>query len=268
MPALGLGSSAQFGGYGHEATVCALKDCGMRLLDTAARYGTEESIGKAIKDSGIPRKDLFVVTKLWFTNMGYESGKKALQASLKALGLEYVDLYLIHWPVCPDGTADPVKCRQETWKAMEESYEAGLCKAIGVSNYEISHYEELKAMKCKVMPQAAQLEFHVMQDPNREIIKYCRDNNIVMMAYSPYAAGKAFALPKVKELAEKYKKTAGQIMLRWIVQHGIVPIPKTAKVERAKENAQVFDFELSKEDMAVLDSIHKESSVKICEAPS
>ncbi|XP_072035691.1 uncharacterized oxidoreductase YtbE-like [Amphiura filiformis] len=143
----------------------------------------------------------------------------------------------------------------------------GLYKAIGVSNYKISHLEELKSMKCKVMPHINQLEFHVMHDPNREIMKYCRDNGIVVMAYSPYAGGKAFSLPKVKELAEKYKKTAGQIMLRWIFQHGIVPIPKTAKVERAKENGQIFDFELSKEDMVVLNSIHKESSVTICEAP-
>lgn len=264
IPVIGIGSSALFGGYGEEATLYALRECGTRLIDTAAKYGTEEDIGKVVKKSGIPREELFIVTKMWYMEMGYESSKAALRKSLDALGLEYVDLYLFHWPNCPEGTADPTKLRQETWKALEECYEQGLCKAIGVSNYEISHLEELKS--CRVKPHVNQIEFHPMMDPHREIIKYCKQAGIALMGYSPYCAGKSLSLPQVVDLAKKYNHTPAQISLRWLIQHDVVPIPKTIKKERAKENMQVFDFELSTEDMTLLDNIHKETPYCIAEA--
>ncbi|XP_072019563.1 glyoxal reductase-like [Amphiura filiformis] len=257
MPAIGIGSSGEFGGYGHEATVYAIQDCGMRLVDTAAIYGTEKNVGKAINESGIPRQDFFITTKLWFTDMGYESGKKALQASLKALNLEYVDLYLIHMPNCPDGTTNPTKTRQDTWRVLHEAYEQGICKSIGVSNYDVRHLEELQTMQ--VVPHVNQIEYHPFQDPNRDVIKYCKANNIVLQAYSPFCAGKAVSHPEIIKVAQKNKRTQGQVILRWIIQHGIVPVPKTAKVERAKENSTIFDFQLSKEDMDAMDNIHKDS---------
>ncbi|WP_299442178.1 aldo/keto reductase [uncultured Aquimarina sp.] len=222
-------------------------DAGYRHIDTASIYKNEEGVGKAIRQSNVPRKELFVVSKVWNSDQGYESTLKAFDESLRRLQLDYLDLYLIHWPV--EGKYI------ETWKALEKLYKDGRIKAIGVSNFMQHHLENLMKTST-IIPMVNQMEFHphlVQQD----LIDFCNTHAIQYEAWSPMMQGKIFKLNILDDLAKKYQKTVAQIVLRWNLQKGIITIPKSAKKQRIISNANLFDFELSKEDMSYIDSLDK-----------
>nr|XP_028588491.1 uncharacterized protein LOC114598699 isoform X2 [Podarcis muralis] len=253
IPMLGLGTS-HYGGYSHDAVVYALQKCGIRHIDTAKRYGCESLLQEAIKESGVKREDLWITTKLWHTDYGYENAKQACLESCKRLGVDYLDLYLVHWPDTHIPGKSNREVRAETWRAMEELYEKGLCRSIGVSNFLISHLEQLKE-DCQVTPHVNQVEYHPFHRP-QELVDYCQSRNIVFEGYCPLAKGEALSHPDVIQLAKKYGRTPAQICIRWSIQNGIVTIPKSTKPERVLENCQVFDFSLAEDDVAILNGMH------------
>ena len=246
MPILGLGTWQLQGKETEEAILYAL-EAGYRLIDTAEIYGNEEGVGKALHKSGIPREEIFLTTKLWNSNHGYGPAIAACEKSLKRLGLSYIDLYLIHWPA--NGL------RNETWKAMETLLEEGKCRAIGVSNYMIWHLEEL-LNSSSIIPAVNQVEFnsYLYQE---ELLKFCCSHEIQLEAYSPLTKGLKLNDPKLVSIATNYSKSPAQILIRWVLQQGIVAIPKSSKKERIRDNANVFDFTISPEDIRVLDSFNK-----------
>ena len=222
-------------------------EAGYRHIDTAAIYMNEEGVGKAIKESDIPREDIFVVSKVWNTDNGYEKTIAAFNSTMKRLGLAYLDLYLIHWPVKGMFT--------ETWHAMEALYNSGRVRAIGVSNFLQHHLEELLPAT-EIIPMVNQLEFHpylVQQD----LLDFCRAHRIQYEAWSPIMRGKVFDIELLKNLAEKYDKSIPQIALRWDLQKGVVTIPKSSKKERIISNADIFNFELSTDDMQLIDLLDR-----------
>lgn len=223
---------------------------GYRQIDTAYFYGNEVGVGKGIAESGIKREDIFLVTKLWNDDHGYEETMKAFNRSIKNLGVDYLDLYLIHWPN---------KLNSETWRAFEDLYKEGKVKAIGVCNFKIGHLEELKKT-AKIMPMVNQVEIHPCKT-QKDIIKYCNKNNIQVVAWGPIMRGKVFSLPLMLELTEKYNKSIAQITLRWHIQNGVIPIPKSSNEERIKSNIDIFDFNLSSEDMKRIDSLNTNEDV-------
>ncbi|KAK7158768.1 hypothetical protein R3I94_005186 [Phoxinus phoxinus] len=184
IPILGLGTSHD-GGYSHEAVLYALQECGIRHIDTAKRYGCEEALGKAVADSAVPREELWLTTKLWPGDYGYQSAKQACRDSCARLGVDYLDLYLMHWPDCMVPGLSSCEVRAETWRALEELYDEGLCRAIGVSNFLIRHLNELKD-RGGVVPHVNQVEFHPFQQP-LELVEYCRQEDIVFEGYCPLA---------------------------------------------------------------------------------
>ncbi|KAF7222623.1 glyoxal reductase [Nothobranchius furzeri] len=253
IPILGLGTSYH-GGYSHEAIVYALTDCGMRHIDTAKRYGCEENLGKAIKESGLPRSDVWITNKLWHADYGYKSAKAACLKSCSLMGVQYFDLYLMHWPEAQQPSCSNREMRAETWRSLEELYEEGICRSIGVSNFLIHHLEQLKE-DCSVVPHVNQVEYHPFQQPN-DLIEYCRKEGIVFEGYSPLAKGQVFKNPIVQQIAEKHKRTQAQICIRWSIQNGVVTIPKSVKKNRIWENCQVFGFQLDEADMVALGGLH------------
>ena len=244
MPIFGLGTfQAQSGREATDAVLHALQ-IGYRHIDTASMYGNEEDVGAAIRESGIPREEIFVTTKLWNSDHGYDSGLAAFEKSRRRLRLSYVDLYLIHWPV--------QDLRNETWRALETLLKEGKCRAIGVSNYMIRHLEELLENSSTV-PAVNQVEFspYLYQ---KDLLEFCRKHDVQLEAYSPLTKGHKLNDPKLMNLASKYSKSPAQILIGWALQHQIVVIPKSSRKERITENAGVFDFTISPEDMRVLDS--------------
>ncbi|MFQ6128895.1 MAG: aldo/keto reductase [Thermoplasmata archaeon] len=247
MPIFGLGTyQAERGRETREAVLQALR-AGYRLIDTAMIYGNEKDVGKGLRKSGIPREDVFITTKLWNWDHGYDAAIAAFERSLKRLELSYIDLYLIHWPV--EGL------RYETWKAMEKLLEEGKCGAIGVSNYTIRHLEELLNTSSTV-PAVNQVEFNPYLY-QKDLLDFCRFHDIQLEAYSPLTRGLRLNDPKLVAIASTYSKSPAQILIRWGLQHGVVVIPKSSKRERIYENADVFDFAISPEDMRILDSLHE-----------
>lgn len=244
IPVLGLGTFLSEGKNVEKAISWAL-EAGYRHIDTAAFYDNEISVGKAVKNSNIPRDELFITTKLWNNSHGYNKALKAFEASLKRLNLEYIDLYLIHWPV-------PGK-RVETWKALEKIYKEGEVKAIGVSNFSPFHLKEI-IKESDVIPAVNQVEFTPFLY-QKELLDFCKDNGIQLEAYSPLTRGTKLGNPKLAEIAAKYKKSSAQLLIRWGLQHGLVSIPKSSHKERIIENSQVFDFEISEDDMNKLNGI-------------
>ncbi len=245
MPLLGLGVYQTSPGRATEEAVKTALRVGYRHIDTASLYGNEESVGVAVRESGLPREQVFVTTKLWNSDHGYDSALRACDRSLRRLGLGYIDLYLIHWPVS--------ELRDDSWRALIELQRRGSCRAIGVSNYTIRHLGELLEGS-KVVPDVDQVEFNPFLYQEK-LLRFCQDARIQLEAYSPLTRGHRLSHPTVVELARRYSKTAAQIMIRWSLQHGLVVIPKSAQPERIKENPEVFDFEISAADMARLDSI-------------
>ncbi|KAJ3595346.1 hypothetical protein NHX12_004650 [Muraenolepis orangiensis] len=253
IPVLGLGTSHN-GGYCHDVILHALRECGVRHIDTARRYGCEEELGRAMRESGVPRSDLWLTNKLWPGDYGHKAAKKACLDSCSRMGLDYFDLYLMHWPQCHQRGRSNREVRAETWRALEELYHEGVCRAIGVSNFLVHHLEQLKE-DCSVVPHVNQVEYHVYQQP-RQLVEYCREEGIVFQGYCPLAKGEALGDPAVVKLAQKYGRTPAQICIRWSIQTGVVTIPKSTKKERIEENCQVFGFQLEEGDMAALGTLH------------
>ena len=248
IPQLGLGVWKS-GQETEQAVIVALK-AGYRHIDTAAIYYNEEAVGTAIHKSKIPRKEIFVTTKLW--NDDHGDPEKALRKSLKKLQLDYVDLYLIHWPV-PE--------RNQTWKTLQRLKEEGLCHSVGVCNFTIKHLKQLPGPK----PVINQVEFNPFLY-QKELLDYCGKNGIVLEAYSPLSHGVTLGNKQLEEIAKKYGKSPAQILIRWAVQNNIVVIPKSKHAERIKENAGVFDFKINEVDMKALDSLNK--NLRTCWDPT
>jgi len=245
MPGLGLGVFKVGDGSPVVSAVKSALRAGYRSIDTAAVYGNEEGVGQAIKESGIEREKLFITSKVWNADQGYETTLQAYGTSLKKLGLEYLDLYLIHWPVKGKYL--------DTWRAMTELYKQGKVRAIGVSNFQIHHLRDILDAS-DVVPAVNQIELHPLMN-QKDIRDFCQLNNIVVEAWSPLMKGN-LDIPVLLDLAKKYQKSPAQIVLRWHIQHGVVVIPKSVHDHRIRENALVFDFSLSADEINLIDTLH------------
>ena len=246
MPWVGLGVYRIAAGKPCLRAVTHALSVGYRHIDTAAFYGNEEDIGRAVRESGIPRDQIFVVTKLWNSDQGYASALKACNESLAKLKLGYIDLYLIHWP-------EPGR-RLDSWRALVELRKQGKCRSIGVSNYTIAHLQELMAHSA-VVPSVNQVEFSPFLF-QRGLLDFCRSHGIQLEAYCPLTRGVKLGHPVIGAVARKHGKTSAQILLRWAVQHQVVVIPKSAQPARIEENAGIFDFTINDQDMAALDALN------------
>lgn len=249
-------------GYGtynmsDEETEKAVKEAlsaGYRLIDGAAFYGNEKGVGKGIAVSGISREEILVTSKVWNRDRGYEKTKAAFQKTLSDLGLAYLDLYLIHWPANTKKYGAPaIRENQETWRALEDLYMDGYIRSIGVSNFLPHHLEEL-AETARIMPMVNQLEIHPgwLQ---KEAVDYCQSRGIVVEAWAPLGRMTMAGDAAISSIADAHGKTAAQISLRWEIQHGILPIPKSSHPERMKQNLSVFDFSLTEKEMTTLDAL-------------
>lgn len=245
MPVFGLGVYES--GQDTVSAVQSALECGYRLIDTASFYENEREVGEAVRTSGIPRSEIFITTKIWNDAQRAGRQREVFEESLRALGMEYVDLYLVHWPV-------PEKIH-ETWRVLEQLYEEKLVRAIGVSNFLPHHLEKL-SVKGNIAPTVDQFECNPYLT-RKELRQYCKEHNIIPEAWSPLGRGAALEEPVLKELSEKYNKSVAQIILRYDVQNEIVTIPKSVKKERIHENADVFDFELLPEDIERIDSLNR-----------
>lgn len=254
MPLLGLGVYAMYGKEAESAILKAL-ETGYRLIDTAAMYRNETEVGNAIRKSGITREEIFVITKVANYDQGFESTLRAYDESLQRLGLDYVDLYLMHWPVKGQ--------RRDTWKALEKLYADKRVRAVGTANYLLPFLEELKTYTT-VIPALNQVEFTPYLFL-KNLLDYCNAHQIQLQSYSPIARGRKNSDPKLVTLAEKYDKTIVQIMLRWAIQHNVSTIPKSSNPKRIEENFDIFDFEISEEDMMAMDNFHE--NFRVAEDP-
>jgi methylglyoxal/glyoxal reductase len=248
MPWLGFGVYQMKDGAEVEAAVRHALATGYRSIDTASVYGNERGTGRAIRESGVPRAEIFLTTKVWNDDQRQRRTREAFNESLERLGTDYVDLYLIHWPVRG--------CYRETWDALQEIHRSGRARAIGVSNFLIPHLEDL-LRDGQAVPVVNQVEFHPwLVQP--ELRKFCRERRIQFEAWSPLLQGQVGQLPAVLPLAAKHRKTPAQIVLRWNLQHEVVTIPKSVRPERITENTGIFDFELTPDDMAALDALDEQ----------
>lgn len=253
MPRLGLGTYRSEQGGEVEASVAAALEIGYRGIDTASLYENEEGIGAAVRASGIPRQELFVASKVGNPEQGYDSTLEAYERSLTRLGTDYLDLYLIHWP--QPQSPELWQGTLETWRAMERLYTEGAVRAIGVCNFLVHHFEEL-AKVSDTVPMVNQYEFHPwLQQP--ELGSYCDEQGIVRQAWAPVMKGRVGEVPELVMIAETHGKTAAQVALRWILQKGMVTIPKSVHRERIAENADVFNFHLTDEEMGMIDLLDR-----------
>lgn len=255
IPYLGLGVYQSPPGEQTQNAIIHALQSGYRHIDTAKLYDNEKDVGIAIRNSGIPREEIFITTKLWNDDHGYDQALQACKKSTESLGT-YIDLYLIHFPV--------EKVRNDSWRALEKLYADGLCKSIGVSNYTVRHLRELLDHS-SVTPAANQVEFspYLFQ---KELWNFCRDHHIQLQAYSPLTRGQKLQDPKLVAIANKYNKSAAQILIKWCLQHEIVVLPKSINHDRIEQNAQVFDFQISEQDMAKLDNFNED--FRTCWNPS
>jgi len=248
MPQFGFGVFRSAEGQETYQSVLWALEAGYRHIDTAMVYGNEVSVGKAIRDSGISRAEIFLTTKLWNDDMRRDRQEQAFQESLERLSVEYIDLYLVHWPVAGKF--------HESWKKMETIYKTGKVRAIGVSNFQQHHLETILT-DAKIIPAVNQIELHpqLSQVP---LVEFCTSKGIVIEAWSPLGGGELVSNPQLQKIGAKYNKSAVQVILRWDLQRGIITIPKSVHKERIISNAQVFDFELSPEDMAKINCLNQD----------
>ncbi|MCM3693245.1 aldo/keto reductase [Neobacillus niacini] len=250
MPWLGLGVFKVEDGAEVVNSVKSALEVGYRSIDTAAIYRNEEGVGKALAESNVPREELFITTKIWNADHGYEAALAAFDVCLEKLGLDYLDLLLIHWPLPSQGKY------VETWKALEKLYKDGRVRAIGVSNFKVHHLEEIIA-NCEIIPMVNQVEYHPRFN-QRELHEFCKKHGIQLEAWSPLMQGGLLEEPTLVEIAEKYNKSTAQVIIRWDIQTGVVTIPKSVKAHRIAENADIFDFELSQEDMDKINALNQD----------
>jgi diketogulonate reductase-like aldo/keto reductase len=250
IPCIGFGTWQTPDGEVAVSSVLSALEAGYRHIDTAQGYGNEESVGIAVKKSGIKREEIFITSKLANNDHGYERTMAAFEGTMKRLDMDYLDLYLIHWP-------NPIAFRDNwqeanagTWKAFEELYKAKRIRAIGISNFHPHHIEELMKT-ATIAPMVNQIRL-CPGDTQDEVVDYCRAHNILLEAYSPFGVGKLFEVPEMKALAEKYGKTIAQIAIRWSLQRGYLPLPKSVTPARIRENVDVFDFELEESDVELI----------------
>jgi len=243
IPIIGFGTYKLEPGEQTRKAVAAAVQAGYRLIDTARMYGNEEDVGRAVLESGVPREELFITTKLQNRDHGRKKAVPAFLESDRALGLGYVDLFLLHWPVS--------NLRLESWKALEELYKEGLCRAIGVSNFTPRHLEELLSV-CDVPPMVNQIELSPYLQ-QKELVGLCRSKGIVVEAYCPLTRGKKIRDPRLVKIAMEHDRTPAQVLIRYAIQKGTVPIPKSKDSARIVENSKVFDFELTAGEMAEMD---------------
>jgi diketogulonate reductase-like aldo/keto reductase len=250
IPCIGFGTWQTPNGDVAVSSVLSALQAGYRHIDTAQGYGNEESVGTAVKKSGIDRKEIFITSKLTNSEHGYQKTLDAFEETMKKLDMDYIDLFLIHWP-------NPIAFRDHwqeanagTWKAFEELYNAGRIRSIGISNFRPHHIEELMKT-AKIAPMVNQIRL-CPGDTQDEVVDYCRSRSMLLEAYSPLGVGKIFDVPEMQTLAEKYGKSIAQICIRWSLQRGYLPLPKSVTPARIKENAEVFDFELSADDVQLI----------------
>ena len=253
IPMLGLGVYLAHPGLETRQAVEWALEVGYRHIDTAALYENESDAGEALRASKVPREEVFVTTKMWHSEHGFESSQAAARDSLRRLGLSYVDLYLIHSP-----RARSPEQRVASWRGLERLHHEGLCRSIGVSNYAIRHLEELRG--ADVVPAVNQVEFHpFVYDP--ELLAYCQQRGIRIEAWAPLTRGRRFDDPTVREIATAHRRTPAQILLRWGIEHGLIEIPKSVHRDRIEENARIFDFRLSTEEVTRLDGLRGGGSI-------
>ena len=246
IPSVGFGTYKAADGKSAEVLKMAI-DAGYRYFDTASFYETETYVAEAIESSGIPREEFFIASKLWKTEMGYENAKEAFDRTLENLKTDYLDLYLIHWPLPEAGYADWKELDKETWRALEELYDSGRVRAVGLSNFLPHHIENLVS-GCRIKPMVNQIEYH--PGYSQEVtVRYCQDRGILVQAWSPIGRRRVLEEPLVLELSEKYGVSPARICLKFAQQRGIIPLPKASSVDRMKENLDLFSFELEEEDM-------------------
>ncbi len=247
MPYLGLGVYNSKVGFEAEQAITSALECGYRLIDTASFYGNEESVGKAVRECQIPRNEIFITTKVWNDDLGYDATLRAFDLSMQKLGLDILDLYLIHWPY-KNKFAD-------AWKALEKLYAEGRIRAIGVSNFYDFHLEEIIA-NSNIVPAVNQIQFHPYYN-RQALVDYCANKGIQIQAWSPLMQGRELMdEPVLIKIASNYNKSVAQIILRWNLQKGIATIPKSSNPERIKQNSRIFDFELSTKDIDLIDALN------------
>ena len=250
IPAVGLGTwQTPDDETGYQAVLSALK-LGYRHIDTAQGYRNEDIVGRAVRDSGISREEVFITSKLDNPNHGYDNTIRSFEETLQKLGTDYVDLFLIHWPNPLQYRSTWQLTNSETWNAFEELYHAGKIRAIGISNFRQHHIDEL-LKTAEIMPMVNQIRL-CPGDTQDELVKYCRERNILLEAYSPLGTGQIFKVSEMQVLAEKYHKSIAQVCIRWSLQNGFLPLPKSVTAERISENIDVFGFELSDEDVGLI----------------
>ena len=246
IPVLGYGTYKAAEGKGSEAIELAI-EAGYRYFDTASFYDTEGYLGEAIRKSGLPREDFFISSKAWKTEMGYEETKAALQRTLENLGTEYLDLYLIHWPRPELGLREWRELDRETWRAMEELYEEGKVRAIGLSNFLLQHILPLLE-HCRIRPMVDQLEFHPGYT-QEAALRFCEEQGMLVQAWSPLGRSRVLADDLILELSAKYGVSPARLCLRYALQRNVQPLPKASSLERIRENMDLFSFEITKEDL-------------------
>lgn len=253
IPPIGLGTWQINGQESLRHVVSKAAECGYRLFDTAAAYSNEIALGKAIRELGIEREQLYITDKLWNTSRGFQEAQEACKKSLKKLKLDYLDVYLIHWPATAKLFSGWQDINAQTWRGMEALYKEGYVRSIGVCNFKIHHLEALEE-SAEIQPMINQFEFHPGMY-QRDLLEYCRKTHILAEASSPLGNGKILQNPQLMQIASAKGKTAAQVSLRWAADKGICVIPKTENADRLKENMDIFDFSLTGQEQKIIDEI-------------